>query len=127
LHGHDMIRGDVEQELVELLRVGGDVKYLIDSERSSADEPLEGQRQQFVDLCAKLGIPGHVLEKRALENYFTDEAIRRAFGDSSRVLGPYEKKGVNQRWPKTSNWRVAGEMSRDDLDLTDLGRFLGNL
>ncbi len=127
LHGGDMIRGDVEHELAELLRIGGNVHYLIDSERTSDAESLDGNRQGFVDLCVKLGIGGHVLERRALENYFNDASVKRAFGNSVNALGPYEKKGQSQNWPKTSNWRAAAEMGKADLDGTDLGAFLDSL
>jgi len=127
LHGDEMIRGDVQQELAELLRIGGDVKYLIDSERSAAGEALARNRQGFVDLCGKLGIEGLVLERRALENYFTETAVKRAFGDSTTALGPFEKKGAAQGWPKANNWRAAAEMGKSGLEGTDLGRFLESL
>ncbi len=127
LHGGEMIRGDVQNELSDLLRIGGDVHYLIDSERSAEDEALGKNRQGFVDLCAQLGVPGHVLERRALENYFTDAAVKQAFGDSASALGPYDKKSAGQNWPKTNNWRAALAMSKADLDGTDLGDFLERL
>ena len=124
LHGDEMIRGDVGQELSELLRIGGNVKYLIDSERITAGEALKKNRQEFVDLCARLNIDGLVLERRALENYFTETAVKRAFGVAAVALGPFDKKGADQNWPKANNWRAASEMSRNDLDGTDLGQFL---
>lgn len=127
LHGDDMIRGDVGQELSELLRIGGNVKYLIDSERTTEDGMLRPNRQGFVNLCAKLGIDGLVLERRALENYFTEAAVKRAFGDASIALAPFEKKGTGQNWPKSNNWRAAAEMTKADLEGTDLGRFLEKL
>ena len=74
LHGDDMISGDVQQELSELLRIGGNVKYLIDSERSAEGKPLRRKRQDFVELCTELNIGGLVLKRRALENYFTETA-----------------------------------------------------
>lgn len=124
LHGDEMIRGDVEQELVELLRLGGDVKYLIDSERDSEGAQLSRNRQAFVDLCEKLEVNGCVLERRALENYFPEAAVKKAFGVNAVALGPYEKKGQAQGWPKTGNWRAASEMTITDLEGTDLGAFL---
>lgn len=127
LHGDEMIGGDVSQELSELLRIGGDVHYLIDSERNVFGESLKKRRQDFVNLCAELGIGGHVLERRALENYLTDGAVKRVFGDSVGALGPYDKLTAGAGWPKTNNWRAAAEMSRADLDGTDLGEFLENL
>jgi hypothetical protein len=126
LHGGDMIRGDSEQELADLLRIGGDVHYLIDSERTTAGATLETDRKDFMDVCDRLGISGLVLERRALENYFTDNAVKRAFGSTAQALGHFEKlaKSPNPGWRKTNNWRVANEMSKTDLDGTDLGTFL---
>lgn len=126
LHGNDLIRGDSEQELTNLLRVGGSVQYLIDSERDTPGAPLSTDRQNFVDLCARLGIPGLVLERRALENYFTYEAVTRAFGSSAQALGHHEKlsRAPGAVWRKTDNWKAAFEMRLPDLDGTDLGTFL---
>jgi ABC-type cobalamin/Fe3+-siderophores transport system ATPase subunit len=127
LHGDELISGGVQNELSELLRIGGDIQYLIDSERKAAGDPLGKNRQAFIDLCRGLGISGHVLKLRALENYFTDAAVKQAFGDWASALGPYDKKGSGQNWPKTNNWRVAVEMSEADLKGTDLGTFLEQL
>ncbi|SHI19887.1 ATP-dependent nuclease [Streptomyces sp. 3214.6] len=129
LHGGDMIRGDVRQELTDLLRIGKEVHYLIDSERSAPGTSLDPERQAFVDLCQKINITGHVLDRRALENYFTDRAVRRAFGDSARSLAPFGKlaKTPGVKWRKTDNWRAASEMHKAEIDGTDLGTFLGSL
>ncbi|MGW4682926.1 ATP-dependent nuclease [Micromonospora taraxaci] len=127
LHGDDMIRGDVEQELLEITRLSDDVSYLIDSERTERDELLRRSRQGFVDLCDRLGIKGLVLERRALENYLPEHAVVSAYGEQARPLGPFEKKGSAQGWPKTNNWRAASKMRVDDLSGTDLGQFLARL
>ena len=126
LHGTSLINGDSAVELNDLLRVGGDVQYLIDSERATPDAPLSRNHQGFVELCEGLGISGLVLKRRALENYFTDKAVKRVFGDSAHALEPYEikERSTNKGWAKTDNWRVAAEMSKSDLDGTDLGDFL---
>ncbi|MFC4055349.1 ATP-dependent endonuclease [Actinomadura syzygii] len=127
LHGDEMIRPDVGQEISQLSRISSNISYLIDSERNSEDAPLARNRQGFVDLCAQQGIQGLVLERRALENYFPEAAVKRAFSDSATALGPYEKKGPGQGWPKANNWRVASLMTRSDLEGTDLGNFLETL
>ncbi|MEU3615808.1 AAA family ATPase [Streptomyces sp. NPDC006872] len=129
LHGESLIRGDSQQELAHLLRIGGDVSFLIDSELENPGDVLGVERKAFVSVCEKLGIEGHVLERRALENYFPDAAVKRAFGDAAQALGPYDKlaKSRGAVWRKTDNWRAAGEMSRADLEETDLGVFLSSL
>lgn len=126
LHGGDLIRPDSEPELTDLLRIGGSMHYIIDSEREVAGAALESSRQGFVDLCERLGVPGLVLERRALENYFTDDAVKRAMGSAAQGLGPYDKlaRTPGASWRKTDNWRVASEMRKEDLEDTDLGIFL---
>ncbi|WP_433383444.1 ATP-dependent nuclease [Actinoplanes sp. CA-142083] len=124
LHGDEMIRGDVERELSDLKRLTPNLQYLIDSEREDKDAALSRNRQAFVDLCGSLDIPGHVLERRALENYLPEHALTKAFGSRVRTLAPYEKKGKENDWPKAGHWKAAGYMSLADLSDTDLGRFL---
>ena len=127
LHGSVMIHGRAKQELIEMLRIGGDVRYLIDSERTAEGEALAKDRQDFVSLCAELDISGHVLERRAIENYFPQRAITRAFGDGYTQLPPYEKEAAGPRWRKVNNWQIAAEMRIDELEGTDLGQFLSDL
>lgn len=129
LHGADMIRPDTGQEIADLCRISSDVRYLIDSERTAEGEALDALRQGFVDMCDELGITGHVLERRALENYFSDPAVKRAFGGATNALGPYEKLGKTSgsAWRKTDHWKVAQEMDRAEVDATDLGAFLRSL
>jgi energy-coupling factor transporter ATP-binding protein EcfA2 len=122
LHGDDLIRGDSERELSEIVRLGAPISYLIDSEKNQKDELLAANRQDFVALCHELGITGHILERRALENYFTEFAIARAFPNVSlRPLGHFDRKPP---WSKRDNWRIAAEMTIDDIAETDLGKFL---
>jgi hypothetical protein len=59
---------------------------------------------------------------------FTDAAVKKVKGDRYRALGPYESlKAVPLRWGKAENWRIAREMSVDDIAATDLGKFLAAL
>ena len=45
-----------------------------------------------------------------------------------RSLSPYEAfKDVSPRWSKEENWRIAREMTLDEIDSTDLGQFLKSL
>jgi hypothetical protein len=53
--------------------------------------------------------------------------VKEAFGASASTLGPYDKKGAGQNWPKTNNWRAALHMTKADLEATDLGEFLSKL
>ena len=115
-------------ELEEIKRISGNIFALIDSEKTSADKTLSKERQDFLNNCEEIGIDCHILKYRAIENYFTDEAIKKAKGDNFEVLQPYQLlKEVKNGWNKSENWRIAKEMSKEDLEKTDLGEFLKRL
>ena len=99
-----------------------------ESERKDPEAPLAPNRQAFLDMCQELGINCHVLDRRALENYLSDVAIKTIKGTSYQSLGPYDKlENTPYSWGKQENWRIAREMSREELDQTDLGQFLNSL
>jgi hypothetical protein len=128
LGGASMINGGSEQALAEIRRITTQVAVLIDSERATADAPLTRDRQAFVEKCEALGFSVHVLERRALENYLTDKAIKRVKDNKYSALAHYELlKDHAPAWAKNENWRIAAEMTRLDLNATDLGRFLESL
>jgi hypothetical protein len=105
-----------------------DISLLMDSERTAHDAPLEPMRAGFVAICKKVGLHHHVLERRAIENYFSDEAVKKAFGTHYRALHPYEKlKDISPAWGKSENWRIAREMTIPEVEGTDLGQFLATL
>jgi hypothetical protein len=76
-------------------------------------------------MCHRIKIDCHVLERRATENYFSDRAIKLVKGSNFQELQPYEKLAdAQQGWSKAENWRIAREMSLDELERTDLGVFI---
>jgi ABC-type cobalamin/Fe3+-siderophores transport system ATPase subunit len=128
LGGSSMINDTSTEALAEISRITTEVSVIIDSERSAADAPLDAPRQAFVDACVKLGFDVLVLERRALENYLTDAAIKTVKSEKYRALGEFEKRtDADPHWGKNENWRIAAEMTRADLDATDLGASLGKL
>jgi hypothetical protein len=128
LGGTATINGRAEVQLEEVRRITPEVRALIDSERSSAEQCLTQERQAFVDICGKLGIPCHVTARRATENYFTERAVQAAKGTSFRALGPYEVlKTAPNPWAKGDNWKIAAEMTVGEITSTDLGAFLNSL
>ncbi len=69
-----------------------------------------------------------VLERRAVENYFPESAIKGEKGSKYEALGPYERlTNAAMPWAKPENWRIARRMKFDDIADTDLGRFLRDL
>ena len=121
-----LARKGVETELGEIKRITDNVFALVDSERTAAGAVTI--RQGFKDSCDKLGIKCHILDLRAIENYFTDRAVKQAIGPEFHALQPYEVLNeINPSWSKTSNWRIGRAMTIEELNDTDLGQFLDEM
>ena len=128
--GDQMINPDAGTQLEEIKRISKEIFILIDSERSSEDEELSARRAAFKKICEDINITCHILERRAMENYFPDHAIKKVKGKTYHALKAYEhfKSGPSfSKWAKSENWQIAQEMVRSDLDGTDLGQFLQSL
>jgi hypothetical protein len=128
LGGHTLINERSEAELQEIRRISDNISALIDSERDAPNAPLPANRQAFHKTCQGVGIRCHVLKRRAIENYFSDRAVKAVKGEKYQALGQYEAlKAAALPWGKEENWRIAREMTADELAATDLGEFLGSL
>ncbi|HZS14413.1 MAG TPA: AAA family ATPase [Candidatus Dormibacteraeota bacterium] len=128
LGGSSMINASAEAELVEVARIGPKVAAVIDSERESRGATLAPDRQGFIDTCNRLGIAVHVLDRRAIENYLSDTAVKSVLGQQYRALGEYESlRDAPLGWAKRDNWRIARETEQADFSHTDLGRLLDDL
>ncbi len=128
LGGNQLIRDGVDIELEEVKRISENISALIDSERASAGAQLAADRVGFAEVCQRANISCHLLQMRAIENYFTDRAVKKVKGDKYRALQPYEKlAAVSPSWSKSENWRIAREMTLSELEGTDLGEFLNSL
>lgn len=129
LGGSQMINGSREIELEEIKRISPNIAALIDSERENKDASLSKDRKAFCDVCSKLEIDIHVLEKRAFENYLSEKAIQKVKGsDKYKALEPYQKVDDSPYpWAKNENWRIARTMDFEDIKDSDLGRFLEKL
>lgn len=128
LGGSQLINKSSEAQLQEIKRISGKVAAIIDSERISEGAPLARDRKGFFTTCQGAKIKCLVLERRAIENYFTDEAVKKVKGEKYQALEPYQLlSAVSPSWGKAENWRIAREMSLDDLEGTDLGKFLRSL
>lgn len=123
--GDSLIREGVETELCEIRRISENIFAVIDSEKTSAEAPLSSTRSGFVDVCRRVGIKCWVLERRAMENYFTDRALKKVLGPKYSELGHFERLNEAElSWNKAENWRIVREMTREELDVTDLGEFI---
>lgn len=125
LGGSSLINARAEMQLSEIMRISGHVSALIDSERTHENEAISPDRAAFAKICSELQIKLHILERRAVENYMPEHAIRAVKGSGYRALAPYELlKSANPAWSKEENWKIAREMTIDDIKGTDLGNFL---
>lgn len=125
LGGASLINANASPALAEVQRISGHVHAVIDSEKAGANDPIPGDRFAFRQVCQNLGINCHILDRRALDNYFPDSAVKRVKGGNHRALAPYERLAdVSPAWAKAEGWRIAFEMAKNELDGTDLGAFL---
>ncbi|MEM6884158.1 MAG: AAA family ATPase [Verrucomicrobiota bacterium] len=128
LGGSSMINGHREDELKEVKKICDDVYALIDSERRSERARISPNHKAFQESCRKVGIHCHILERRALENYFSTRAVKEVLGDKFRAPKPFEDlKEVNSKWPKSENWKIIQQMRREELNDSDLWQFLQGL
>jgi len=130
LAGRNLINGsdDTFLQLQEITRITSNVSALIDSEKTSEGEELETIRKQFMEICDGLNIECKVLERRAIENYLTTDAIQEVKSEKYSSLDPYQKlSSASPCWAKEENWLIARRMNKDDLKDTDLGEFLEGL
>lgn len=128
LGGDQLARGGIEAELSELRRLSNNISALVDSERDSETAEPKSERKAFANVCKELGFDVCVTQRRAMENYFSAQAIKTALGDSYRALGPYESlKELPNGWSKTDNWKIARQMNFSDIENMDIGKFLTSL
>jgi hypothetical protein len=128
LGGSSLINASSAAILSEISRITPSVSVLIDSERQVEGEELSGDRHAFVEQSTALGFDVHVLDRRALENYFPEAAIQAVKGNKYRQLGEFEARtAADPVWGKNENWRIAAHMDRSYLESTDLGTFLSRL
>lgn len=128
LGGSQLINAESEAELAEIKRISEHVYALIDSERTAVGTSAGPERTAFAELCKKLDIKCHMTERRATENYFTERAIKQVLGEQYTGLQPYERpKDAKHGWAKSSNWRIARAMRKEDIEANDLGAFLASL
>lgn len=128
LGGQSQINGSFGPELEEIKRISENIYVLIDSERTAYGSELQPRLKDFVKVCEQAEVKCHVLERRAIENYFTERAVKNAKGDKYHALGPYDSRdkfspGVS----KNENWIIAREMNFKELEASDLGNFLNSL
>lgn len=126
LGGEEMITEAAEDELRELTRLSDKIFALIDSERQKAGERISAKRQGFINACERANIRCKVLDRRALENYLADSAVRRAFGPGAHALSPFADPKTTT-WNKRENWRAARLMTKGELAGTDLDAFFGEV
>ena len=129
LGGDQLAKGGVGLELNEIRRLTKNISAIVDSERKAKGEAAAKRRNEFAALCKQLEIDALVTERRAIENYFSDRAIKSAVGEKFRELEHYEllEECKPCGWGKNDNWKIARKMEWGEIEDTDVGRFLAKL
>jgi hypothetical protein len=79
LGGDQLVTGGREMELQDLRRLSDNIFVLVDSERHGLGAPAAEGRLKFEETCKKIGFDMCLTERRAIENYFPDYAVKAAF------------------------------------------------
>jgi energy-coupling factor transporter ATP-binding protein EcfA2 len=128
LGGDQLVAGGREVELLELRRLSQNIVALVDSERPGEEAPPAERRLKFEEVCKKVGFEVCLTERRAIENYFPDYAVKAALGTSFAQLSPYELLSEHANgWSKSDNWKIAHHVTKEYLLETDIGRFLNRI
>lgn len=105
---------------------------VLDSEKRSARDAGDQSHYRFAERAKRAHVYSLVLERRAIENYFTPRALRSVF--RGRVPKhfenrPYRLLGHQLRWyEKEHNRRVAKAMTRKEIEsYPDLRRLFATL
>jgi hypothetical protein len=123
LGGSETINSDGAEAIKQVLQVHSRVVVVIDSERLSANADIEKKRVKFQSDCEALAIPCLLTKFRATENYFTDQAVKKACGESATSLGAFEKLS-GHGWSKREGLKIAANMSPLDIEATDIVQFI---
>lgn len=125
--GQELIAADTTkmiEELSELTRFNTSVAVIIDSELENSSATLARDRKTLLDECKKLGFATFATDKRATENYITQEAIDK-LGLGVNALTQYEERPLS--WVnKHKNWLLFNQMKKNDFIGTKLDEFIQN-
>jgi energy-coupling factor transporter ATP-binding protein EcfA2 len=125
LGGSQFINGKVALELEELKRLSENIAVIIDSERNDPQDVISESRKDFKRICESYGFKVLVTHRRATENYLSESAIQKVKGPKYKALMEYQKlKEANFSWDKSENWRIVREMGLEELEKTDLLKFI---
>ncbi len=128
LGGGQLKNKNIEVELIELKRITPDIYCLVESERDSENKDLTKDLKDFSNACEKQGVKYCVTKLRAIENYFSERAIKKVLGNKCPPLEPFEKpKRKEFGWHKSKNWVIANAMEWHEIEDTDVGKFLESL
>jgi hypothetical protein len=128
LGGNQLASGGREAELSEITRLSDRVFAIVDSERIGLGLAPDARRQAFAETCEKLNISVCLTERRAIENYFTDKAVKAGIGGSFEALSHYQALNESKNaWNKSNNWKIARQMTVEELSGTDIGQFFATI
>lgn len=113
-----------QAELEQVLSLGIDVSVVIDSERPQRDAVVAKARADFSQMCGSLNIRCHILDRTAVENYFTQRSIDQAFGPGKFVALQEYQAPAAISWSKSHNWKIARASLKTEIEGTDLGAIL---
>jgi predicted ATPase len=109
--------GTKDFDLAPLRKVTQNMIMFVDKDNDEGSSEPKPTRQELQEKCKALGIPCIITEKRQIEDYFTEDAVRQVLPSNILAGWKYEAgKPMNEQLPtKKYNAKIAAAMKWEDV------------
>jgi hypothetical protein len=110
--------GAKDFDLAPLRKVTPNMVMFVDKDNDEGSSEPKPSRQELQEKCKALGIPCIVTEKRQIEDYFTEDAVRQGLPSNILAGWKYEAgKPMGEQLPtKKYNGAIAAAMKWEDIE-----------
>jgi len=109
--------GTKDFDLAPLMKVTPNMIMFVDKDNDAGTSEPKQSRKDLQEKCKALGIPCIITEKRQIEDYFTEDAVRQGLPSNILSGWKYEaSKPMNEQLPtKKYNAKIAAAMKWEDV------------
>lgn len=109
--------GAKDFDLAPLRKVTQNMIMFVDKDNNEGTSEPKSSRQELQEKCKILNIPCIITDKRQIEDYFTEDAVRQGLPPNIRSRWKYEAgKPMNEQLPtKKYNAKIAAAMKWEDV------------
>jgi energy-coupling factor transporter ATP-binding protein EcfA2 len=110
--------GTKDFDLVPLRKMTPNMIMFVDKDNNEGSSKPKPSRQELQEKCKALGIPCIITEKRQIEDYFTEDAVKQGLPSNILAGWKYEaSKPMGEQLPtKKYNAKIAAAMKWEDIE-----------